>query len=287
LSRNFRLAEEDPDVYSRETIIDQFNPVPFLPSQDLPRRRATSPTPTRPTSVSDEDVATMKASIRGQIKFLAALGIDVSDLGGVPTEPVSDRTPDTSKRVSPEKGQEADPEADGDTEPIGSKECPKCHRRFSSTYRCLSHFRLKHLQETAYQCKRCKKFLGSKSSLESHVAMHQNTDLDCDECDQRFRSLGARGKHYVAKHPVEDRKDVDNQMIYFCKYCHSAFHTKSIRRQHQDACKCNPGAQRFTCRNPGCTSNYAREKDRNAHEKKRCHFKGAGQGGKGGKQGKK
>jgi hypothetical protein len=273
LSKHFKLGEEDPRVYERESIIDHFNPLPFL-AEDMPARRAVSPAPERPAEgLSKEGIESCKSSIRAQLSFLNSLGVDLSEFGQAGRAAVTER--DAGEPISStgtvqgsmeEVVEEEEEEEVG--EPRGSKECPVCHLKFSSTSRCLSHYRLKHDKKTKHQCHKCKKYLGSKRTLAQHLEMHTNTDMSCGECSRNFRSWTGLGKHMSKDHPKED-----SDTCYFCKWCCSKFKSNNLRMQHQNACRCSPvKAPKHACRSKGCSSEFTRVKDRNEHEWKYCRF---------------
>ena len=147
-------------------------------------------------------------------------------------------------------------------------QCPKCLKDFSSHYRCVLHYRVKHLQVTKWQCDICKKYLSSEKNLDEHIdRVHQEKNFTCGFCKSNFESRSQCEKH------METHKSYHKALKKgkVCDFCYQAFWDV---QHHMKTCKhnANKTIERSKCRNKGCDSTFTEKKHRNYHETYRCKY---------------
>ena len=116
-------------------------------------------------------------------------------------------------------------------------------------------------------CKKCKKNLGSASSLATHMEnFHQYRNFVCNFCQ-----FSCQFKKEITKHMKNHPEWVINPSLR-CAFCVNKFHNKDGLTQHTKICKHNPNRQigQWMCRTPGCGSVFTLKKKRNYHETHIC-----------------
>ena len=145
--------------------------------------------------------------------------------------------------------------------------CPVCQVTFSEFNKLKRHITIKHSRESPFMCKKCKKNLGSASSLDTHMEnYHQYRNFVCNICQ-----FTCQFKKDIAKHMRSHPDWVVNPSLR-CSFCLNKFHNKDGLTQHTKICKHNPNRQigKWMCRTPGCGSMFTLKKKRNYHEVHIC-----------------
>ncbi|XP_076380725.1 uncharacterized protein LOC117224805 isoform X4 [Megalopta genalis] len=135
--------------------------------------------------------------------------------------------------------------------------CPACSMRFNSAQQMGRHFRQRH--ENQFPCKSCHYRCSTSEDLANHARTHeQDTYLQCDLCERKYKRIGGLMAHRVQKHstvdpksmrdvlprqrvPAFDREDPENTWgrrkllgrTYACQRCKSVYLRKSFLIAHE------------------------------------------------------
>ena len=185
---------------------------------------------------------------------------------GQPQPPVSSASVTQPTSVSPTPGSSFS-SVDLSSLSSSDRTCPVCQVTFFEFNRLKRHITTKHSRESPFMCKKCKKNLGSASSLDTHMEnYHQHRNFVCNFCQ-----FTCQFKKDIAKHMRSHPDWVVNPSLR-CSFCLNKFHNKDGLTQHAKICKHNPNRQigQWMCRTPGCGSMFTLKKKRNYHEAHIC-----------------
>ena len=185
---------------------------------------------------------------------------------GQPQPPVTSASVTQPTSTSPTPGSSFSP-VDLSSLLSTDRMCPVCQVTFPEFNKLKRHITTKHSRESSFMCKKCKKNLGSASSLATHMEnYHQHRNFVCNMCQ-----FACQFKKDFAKHMRSHPDWVVNPSLR-CSFCLNKFYDKDGLTQHTKICKHNPNRQigQWMCRTPGCGSVFTLKKKRNYHEAHIC-----------------
>ena len=125
------------------------------------------------------------------------------------------------RTMSPTDRSVSDEIAEG---PIGTYECVKCQKMFSTPHGLEVHVRRSHSGKRPYACEVCNKTFGHAVSLSQHRAVHtQERSFQCKQCGKCFKRSSTLSTHLLIHSDTRP---------YPCQYCGKRFHQKSDMKKH-------------------------------------------------------
>ena len=89
-----------------------------------------------------------------------------------------------------------------------TKECPACHKIFSSKGNLKIHIETVHEGKKSFNCSLCNTQLSSKRNLENHLAgVHEGKKpFSCSQCSKSFAQNASLKHHIETVHEIENIK---------------------------------------------------------------------------------
>ena len=97
---------------------------------------------------------------------------------------------------------------------IGAKKCPVCLKKFREFTKCISHYDTQYSRQSLFTCKKCKKALGSKASLQHHLELfYKHFNFVCIICQ-----YSVQRKADISKHMRQHQRWLDHPELR-CRHC--------------------------------------------------------------------
>ena len=255
---SYSFSEEDPWVFQEDKDCRSHTSVQrprMFPEEQLPA----VPVLQQPSLQQPVDVAAVQDIHDSTGRYL-------QQVRGQPQPPATSSTVPQATVTSPSPGTSS---AAVDLSSLLSTDrtCPVCQATFQELNKLKRHITTRHSRESPFMCKKCKKNLGSASSLATHMEnFHQYRNFVCNICQ-----FSCQFKKEITKHMKNHPEWVINPSLR-CAFCVNKFHNKDGLTQHTKICKHNPNRQigQWMCRTPGCGSVFTLKKKRNYHETHIC-----------------
>ena len=257
VSPTYNFSEDDPWVFQEDQDCRSHTSVQrprMFPQEQLPAVPALQQPAIQPV-----DVAAVQDIHEPTGRYL-------QQVRGQPQPPVTSASVTQPTSTSPTPGSSFSP-VDLSSLLSTDRTCPVCQVTFPEFNKLKRHITTKHSRESPFMCKKCKKNLGSASSLATHMEnYHQYRNFVCNICQ-----FACQFKKNIAKHMRSHPDWVVNPSLR-CSFCLNKFHDKDGLTQHTKICKHNPNRQigQWMCRTPGCGSVFTLKKKRNHHEAHIC-----------------
>ena len=114
----------------------------------------------------------------------------------------------------------------------GSTVCTICGLEVSTTENLKKHIKIKHIGKTNYKCRKSDKYFTDTATLKVHMRKHdeEGYSFECDDCNKKFPSIGKLNEHKET-HSKE----------FKCSYCQKVFkHKRNLNDHEKESCKLRP-----------------------------------------------
>ena len=237
-SDNYKLEEENPEVYTDSEDEDRFSPRREWPDKVWTKKK-------RKAAVQST-IELRESLIQGHhlaVDMLRKLGVDPCKLYK------STQHQNIMEKLISQ----------------GATVCTICGMELSTTENLKKHIKIKHIGKTNYKCRNCDKYFTDTATLKVHMKQHQEQgySFQCGDCNRKFPSIGKLNEHKQT-HSEE----------FKCRYCQRVFkHKRNLNDHEKESCRLRPEPQMQPQAGPTekkykctlCEKAYKYKRDLNKH----------------------